>query len=355
MLLRFEGGGEIAAAHADFRDGIFERAVHRQVAHRDAAVRDFEVGDPVRRTRRRASRSVGRRDFSRRGGIRSSRGRHGRRRDFSCRSGGCFRSGIRCRRGGNGGRRSGFCRRGFHQSGEIITFGRHFEQRRESRNVDAVEDEAHFAQIALGEFYAQRIDARHGPLLPVAQGEARQRSRTLGRERKQMFRVAAQAAVGRQAAVHGRDVERLPKIGQRARQREILQPDSDVEFRAFDVVAHVGRERTALGEVEHGPDVGFLAGEIDARNMQVQVVHAPLGIEREVLVKDPAVADRDVVNPDFPRLRGFFGRCGDGCRVAREAGCDVIETEGVAPLVDLHVGTCERDFFHEHTVSQQRP
>jgi hypothetical protein len=335
MLLRFEGG-EIAAAHADFRDGIFERAVHRQVAHRDAAVRDFEVGDPVRRTRRRASRGVGRRDFCRRGG-------------------GCFRSGIRCRRDGNGGRRSGFCRRGFHQSGEIITFGRHFEQRRESRNVDAVEDEAHFAQIALGEFYAQRIDARHGPLLPVAQGEARQRSRTLGRERKQMLRIAAQAAVGRQAAVHGRDVERLPEIGQRARQCEILQPDSDVEFRAFDVVAHVGRERTALGEVEHGPDVGFLAGEIDARNMQVQVVHAPLGIEREVLVKDPAVADRDVVNPDFPRLRGFFGRCGDGCRVAREAGCDVIETEGVAPLVDLHVGTCERDFFHEHTVSQQRP
>ncbi len=354
MLLRFEGG-EIAAAHADFRDGIFERAVHRQVAHRDAAVRDFEVGDPVRRTRRRASRSVGRRDFSRRGGIRSSRGRHGRRRDFSCRSGGCFRSGIRCRRGGNGGRRSGFCRRGFHQSGEIITFGRHFEQRRESRNVDAVEDEAHFAQIALGEFYTQRIDARHGPLLPVAQGEARQRSRTLGRERKQVFRVAAQADVGRQAAVHGRDVERLPEIGQRARQREVLQAYPDVEFRAFDVVAHVGRERTALGEVEHGPDVGFLAGEIDARNMQVQVVHAPLGIEREVLVKDPAVADRDVVNPDFPRFRRLFGRCGDGCRVAREAGCDVIETEGVAPLVDLHVGTCERDFFHEHTVSQQRP
>ena len=90
MLLRFEGAGS-AAAHADFRDGIFERAVHRQVAHRDAAVRDFEVGDPERRTRRRASRSVGRRDFSRRGGIRSSRGRHGRRRDFSCRSGGCFR------------------------------------------------------------------------------------------------------------------------------------------------------------------------------------------------------------------------------------------------------------------------
>ena len=239
-------GVEIAAAHADFRDGIFERAVHRQVAHRDTAVRDFEVGDPERRTRRRASRGVGRRDF---------------------------------------------CRRGFHQSGEIVAFGRHFEQRRESRNIDAVEYEAHFAQIALGEFYTQRIDARHGPLLPVAQGEARQRSRTLGRERKQVFRVAAQADVGRQAAVHGRDVERLPEIGQRARQREVLQAYPDVEFRAFDVVAHVGRERTALGEVEHGPDVGFLAGEIDARNVQVYVVHAPLGIEREVLVKDPAVAD----------------------------------------------------------------
>ena len=86
--------------------------------------------------------------------------------------GGCFRSGIRCRRSGNGGRRSGFCRRGFHQSGEIVAFGRHFRTAPRVPKHRCGRIQSAFCPDRLRRVLPQRIDARHGPLLPVAQGRS---------------------------------------------------------------------------------------------------------------------------------------------------------------------------------------
>jgi len=321
---------EIAAVHADLRDGVFERAVQRQVAHRHAAPGYLQVGDPERRC-----------DVP--GGVRS-------RCPILCRV-------VRCTAFGYSPGCLSSCRaaRVFHQRREIVAFGRHFEQRRDPGGIDSVETKTHRPHVTLGELHAQRIYAHHGPLLAVAQGETRQRGRTFGAQRQQVLGIAPQPYVGRKPSVHRCDVERLPEVGQRPGQCEVLQADADVEFRRCDVVPHVGRERTSLCEVQDGAHVGLLAREIDARDVQVDVLHAPRGIEQQVFVKHLPVADRDVVDAYFPRLRRLFGRCGRRDRVAREMCQDVVETERVAPLVDLYAGRRERELLDDHAVGQQGP
>lgn len=128
---------EIAAVHADLRDGVFERAVQRQVAHRHAAPGYLQVGDPERRC-----------DVP--GGVRS-------RCPILCRV-------VRCTAFGYSPGCLCSCRaaRGFHQRREIVAFGRHFEQRRDPGGIDSVETKTHRPHVALGELHAQRIHAHHG-------------------------------------------------------------------------------------------------------------------------------------------------------------------------------------------------
>ena len=167
-----------------------------------------------------------------------------------------------------------------------------------------------------------------------------------------MLRVAPQADVGREASRDASDVERLAEVGQHSSKGHVFELQSDVEFRRGDVVGHARRQRTSLGEVEHGAHVGLFAAEIDARNLQVDVVQSPRGVEFEVLVEEASPADADVVKPDFPRFGRFFGH-GRGVR-RHETAEDVVETERIALLVNLHVGSGEVQVLHLDAVREQR-
>jgi len=302
---------EIAAPHADFADDVFERFGHRQVAERDLAAGDLQIGDLQHR--------------------------------------GSSRTGFR-------GRFDGLFRtfgRGFHQRRDVVALGRQLGIQGESPDVEPLETEAHPAQVALGEFHAQRIDSGYGLLAHVLQCELRKRGRAFGAQGQQVLGVAPQPHVGREAPFDGPDVEPLADVGKHACQHQPVEFQPDVELRGVDVVGDARGQRTALGEVQHGAHVGLLAAEVDARNLQVDVVEPPHGIEFQILVEKVSVADGDVVDADLPRFGGFCGfRNGRGVRC--EVRDDVVEAERVALLVDLHVETCEGDVLHRDAIRQQR-
>ena len=219
--------------------------------------------------------------------------------------------------------------------------------------MEPLEAEAHPAQVTLGEFHTQRIDSGYGLLAHVLQCELRKRGRAFGAQGQQVLGVALQPHVGREAPFDGPDVEPLAEIGKHACQHQPVEFQPDVELRGVDVVGDARGQRTALGEVQHGAHVGLLAAEVDARNLQVDVVETPHGVDFQILVEKVSVADGDVVDADLPRFGGFCGfRNGRGVRC--EVRDDVVEAERVAPLVDLHVETCEGDVLHRDAIRQQR-
>lgn len=174
-----------------------------------------------------------------------------------------------------------------------------------------------------------------------------------GAQGQQVLGAALQPHIGREASFDGSDVEPLAEIGKHAAERQSVEFQSDVEFRGVDVVGDARGQRTALGEIQHGAHVGLFTPEINARNLQVDVVETPYRIELQIFVEQAAVAHGDVVDADLPRLGGLGG-FGDGRGVRCEMVDDVVETEGAAPLVDLHVESREGDVLHHDAVRQQR-
>ena len=304
-------GVEIAAAHPNIAHDVFEGFFHRQVAERNPASGDFQIGDLQYRSRSRSG--------------------------FRSRFGGLFRG---------SGRR-------LHQRRDVVALGRQLGVQGESSGVEPFEPEPHPPQVAFGEFHAQRVEPGHGLPLRVRQDEIRQRGRAFGAQGQQVFGVAPQPDVGPEAPSDIPDVEPLAEVGEHAPERQGIEFQPDVELRGVDVVGDARGQRTAFGEVQHGAHVGLFASEIDARDLQVDVVEPPHGVEFQILVKEMPVADGDVIDAYLPRLGGSrrFG-CGRGVR--REVLEDVVETERAAPLVDLHVEAREGDVLHRDAVRQQR-
>ena len=223
-------GVEIAAAHPNIAHDVFEGFFHCQVAERNPAPGDFQIGDLQHRSRSRSG--------------------------FRSRFGGLFR---------------GFGRR-LHQRRDVVALGRQFGVQGESSGVEPFEPEPHPPQVAFGEFHAQRVEPGHGLPLRVRQDEIRQRGRAFGAQGQQVFGVAPQPDVGPEASSDIPDVEPLAEVGEHAPERQGVEFQPDVELRGVDVVGDARGQRTAFGEVQHGAHVGFFASEIDARDLQVDVV-----------------------------------------------------------------------------------